>query len=232
MRNLLTLTAIFISLSSFAQERKFEPFKLVIIKPDTAIIEPSLNKFQDSVTKSQIAKYYRGVKTYQDMANCKTCDFEKEDIERYKNIAADLKQLEPAIKKFKYFETLSSYSNEIYNFYFNEQDVYSIVTEVPSQNISNNALKLLAENNNADYIVFFNKIHTTIKNNLPQLMLTTSLYSKKENKIILNTETTADSNNRGEMWACTNLLDCLLMNGVRTSTNEVADLLRKLQAKK
>jgi hypothetical protein len=164
--------------------------------------------------------------------NCKTCDFEKEDIERYKKTAIELKKLEPEVKKFKYFEFLSSYSSEIYNFYFNEYDPYSIVTELPPQKTSLESLKLLAANKGADYIVFYNNLRTITKNNRPVLVLNTSLYSAKENKIILSVETNGDTNSRGEMWTCTNPLTCLFVNGVRTSTNEVADVLRKLQGRK
>jgi hypothetical protein len=231
MKKIIILVFLAITITANAQEGKYVPFKLIVLKPEKVTIDSSFDQFKDSIVQTQTAKYYRSIKNYEDMANCKTCDFEKEDIERYKNIAAELKKIEPEVKKFKYFEMLSAFSSEIYNFYFNEYDPYSMVTELPYQNTSINELKLLAEARGVDYIIFFSEIHTVTKNKLTSLMLTTSVFSKKENKVILNIETSGDTKSRGEIWACTNPLNCLFTNAVRTSTNEVSDLLRKLQVK-
>jgi hypothetical protein len=68
---------------------------------------------------------------------------------------------------------------------------------------------------------------------LPVLKLTTLLYSKKDIKIILSKETEGDTDSRGDMWSCNFnfMLSCLLINGVRTSTDEVANVLRQRQIK-
>jgi hypothetical protein len=231
MKKLLTLATLLICLSGYAQEGKYTPFKLIVLKPDTAIISSDFFSYRDSVKQTQIDRYLRTVKTYNDMANCKACNFEKEDVERYKKMVIELKKLEPEVRKFKYFDVISSYSAEVYNFYFNEYEPYSTIIEMPNQRTSIESLKSLAESGNVDYIVFFSQLHTAIKNNQPLLLLTTSLYSKKENKVVFSKETTGDLSSRGDMWSCTNPLACLFINGVRTSTNEVSDLLRKLQLK-
>lgn len=229
MKSLFLFIIFGLTLAANAQERKFKPFSIIILKPDTAIIDKSLHQFRDTITQTQIARYYRSVKTYEDMANCKPCDFEKEDLERYKRITEELKSIEPEIKKTRYFDMLSSFSSEIYNFYFNESDSYSIVKELPHQSTAIEDLQKLAEDHKADYVIYFSSVHTVIKNKNIELAISTSLFSKAENKIILSTETTGDLKSRGEIWACTNPLQCLFINAVRTSSNEVADQLRKLQ---
>lgn len=232
MKKLLTFACVFLGLSAYAQQGNFHPFKLLVLKPDTAIISKDLFSYRDSITQTQVKRYYRSVKTYEDMANCKACDFEKADMERYKKMAEELKKLEPEVKKFKYFALISSYSTEIYNFYFNENEPYSSITEEANQDTALPSLKRLAETAKADYILFFSQIHTALTDDGPILMLTSSLYSKKEAKVIFSTTTTGDLQSRGEMWTCTNPLACLLINGVRTSSNEVVAVLKKLQVKK
>jgi hypothetical protein len=102
---------------------------------------------------------------------------------------------------------------------------------VPNQKTDLIALKTLADTSKADYIVFYRNIHTSDRNGLPILKFTTSLYSKKDNKIILSKETEGDTDSKGDMWTCNMdvMLSCLLINGVRTSTDEVANILRKRQ---
>src|SRR6187551_314315 len=82
-------------------------------------------------------------------------------------------------EKFKYYQELSVYSTEVYNFYFNEYEPFSAIIELPSQNTGIASLKQLTDTSKADYIVFFNNVHTETKYGMQILKLTTSLYSKK-----------------------------------------------------
>ena len=142
-----------------------------------------------------------------------------------------MKAQEDNVKKFKYFQTISQYSTQVYNFYFNEYKPFSTIVELPNQQTDLSRLRKLADTLKADYIVFYNNIHTVNINGLTRLKLTTSLYSKRDDKIILNKETEGDTNSRGDMWTCSMnvTLSCLLINSVRTSTDEVANVLRKRQ---
>ena len=120
----------------------------------------------------------------------------------------------------------------MYNFYFNESEPFSTIIEIPNQKTDSLSLKTLADTAKADYIVYYNNIHTVDKDNLPVLKLTTSLYSKQDNTIILTKETDGDTTSRGDMWTCgSTTLSCLLINAVRTSTDEVTNVLRKRQFK-
>jgi hypothetical protein len=129
------------------------------------------------------------------------------------------------------FHLLSSYSTEVYNFYFNEYEPFSTIVEAPNQKTELGNLKHLADSAKADYIVSFTNIHTEEKEGFLILKLTTLLYSKRDNKILLRIETEGDTHSRGEMWTCdmSVTLSCLLVNGVRTSTDEVANVLRRRQ---
>lgn len=230
MQRLFTILLLAFSLTSYGQEGIWKPFKLIVIQPDTAIIDKSLFSDRDSVVATQLNRYYSFIKQQESILDCEGCDSSiKEQIKKDLPL---LKAQESEVKKFKYFQTLSSYSTEVYNFYFNEYEPYSAIIELPNQKTDLLSLKTVADTSKSDYIVFFSNIHTVDEDGLPILKLTTSLYSKKDNKIILDKETEGDTNSRGDMWTCgSTTLSCLLINGVRTSTDEVANVLRKRQIK-
>ena len=155
----------------------------------------------------------------------------KETQERLQKEILQIKAQEDKVKKFKYYQIISQYSAQVYNFYFNEYEPYSTIIEIPNQKTDLVSLKTLADTTNANYIVFYGNIHTAYKDGQLILKLTTSLYSKKDNKIIMVKETEGDTDSRGDLWTCnfSIRLSCLLINGVRTSTDEVVIILRQRQ---
>jgi hypothetical protein len=140
-----------------------------------------------------------------------------------------LKSYEPEVKNFKYYHVLSTYSIAIYRFYFNESKPFSTIIEMPNQKTDLASLKTLADTSQSDYIVFYSNIHSDTRNGAPILKLTTTLYSRKDNKIILKKETEGDITSKGEMWTCSEDLTCLFINGVRTSTDEVSNVIARRQ---
>ena len=140
------------------------------------------------------------------------------------------------VRNFKYYEILSEYSASIYRFYCAERKLNWKIVERPKQSTYVSSLKLLSKIENADYILFFRNIHTAVSDSSPALKLTTAVYSQKEDKIIIEKETEGDIKNlgalvnvdeRNSMWNCGSIkLLCLLVNGVRTSTNLVSELLK------
>lgn len=238
MQKFFTTFLLILSLTSYGQQGRWKPFKLLVIQPDTAIIDQSLYSDRDSIEADNLKSYYSTLRRYEDLLNFK--DYSKEMEKSFKVTQESLKKEIPLmkaqednVKKFKYYQTISQYSTQVYNFYFNEYEPFSTIIEIPNQKTDIASLKTLADTSKADYIVFYNNIHTVDKDNLPLLKLTTSLYSKKDNKIILSKETEGDTDSRGDMWTCNFnvMLSCLLINGVRTSTDEVANVLRQRQIK-
>lgn len=236
MQKLFTILLLTIGLTSYGQQGKFNPFKLAVIKPDTAIIDKSLQGDIESVQSDYLKRYYNSVQQMEQLANSKNFPNDtsfKATQERIKTKLAAAKAAEPEIKKFRYYHTISTYSREVYNFYFNEYEPFSTIIELSNQKTDIVSLAKLADTTKADYVVFFTNIYTEIKDGLPILKLTTSLYSKKQNKIILTKQTEGDIDSRGDMWTCgSTTLSCLLINGVRTSTDEVAPVIAKAQMRK
>jgi len=228
----LIVFLILTCLNADGQNGKFSPFRLIVVQPDTAIIDPSLIAEIDSIETGYIKRYYDMAEQLETLSSAKD-SLAKTWKEAVDSELSAAKALEQQVKKFKYYHTLSAYSVSTYNFYFNEYEPFSTILEVPRQNTDISSLKRLTDSLRADYVVTFRNIHTTSKDEMPLLKLTTSLYSGKENKIILEIETEGDANSRGDMWTCTGTtLSCLLINGVRTSTGSVANVIAKRQLRK
>lgn len=232
---LIYIFLVFISCSvSSAQNKYPKAFKMLVLKPDTAILEKSLYPETDSIVVGYQQRYYHQIGQMEEVLNFQ--DFPKElkkSMEKEKpamiKAIAVMKSKEPEIKLFKYFHTLSAFSTEFYNTYFNEYKQIAEVIEWSSQSTELNALAALAQTQHADYILFFENIHTTIEDKHPLLKLKTSIFSKKENKIIFSEETVGDDASEGGQWTCDPILQCLLVNGVKTSTELVFPFLIKHQ---
>jgi hypothetical protein len=234
-KTFMTLFLLF-SLSSYGQQGMWKPFKLLVVQPDTAIVGKSFKSEEDSIEASNPKTFYATLKDMQSLISSDDLSKQqdsitKEALEQLKTQIAFMKAKEAEMKRFKYFQIISQYSSGVYNFYFNEYKPFSTIEEIPKQKTDLLSLETLADTANADYIVFYSNIHTVENGNLPVLKLTTFLYSKEENKIILGKETEGDTNSRGDMWTCNTMLSCLLINAVRTSTDAVAGILRKRQAR-
>ena len=236
MRRVFPTFLLMLSLTTYGQKGSWNPFKLCILKPDTAIIDKSLFNERDSIESDNLKTYYNSIKQMEVMLNFKDYPKEmeksfKETRDNYEKQIPLLKAREDEVKKFKYYQTISQISTQVYNFYFNESEPFSTIIQLPNQKTDLVNLKTLADTLKADYIIFYKDIHTLHKDGSPILRLTTSLYSKKDNQVILEKTTEGDMYNKGSMWACSMTLSCLLINGVKTSTDAVTTVLQKRQIK-
>jgi hypothetical protein len=227
MKKILALVLLIVNMVSYGQEGRWKPFKLLVIQPDTALIDKSLFEYRDSVEAQNLKRYFNGVHQMERILTCKGCDsVVKEGIRKELPF---VKAQEIEVRKFKYFQLVSSYSTEVYNFYFNEYAPFSTIQQLTNHSTNVSTLTALADSAKADYFIFYTDIQTFEKEGFLWLKLTTSLYAKQEGRVILTQETEGDTSSHGEMWTCYNKLSCLLINGVKTSTDAVAELLRKRQ---
>ncbi|MDJ1469439.1 hypothetical protein [Xanthocytophaga flava] len=176
MRNIFKIILLILGLKSYGQQGKLNPFRLIIVKPDTAIIDKSLHNDIDSVQLSYQKRYYNEIKEMENMLNFKSYPKEmeqqfKEIQERARKRLALAKAQEVEVKRFKYYYTLSTYSTEIYNLYFNREEPFSTIVEVPNQHADIASLKKLADEFKVDYIIYFSNVHTDTNNGMTVLNL-------------------------------------------------------------
>lgn len=236
MQKSLLIVFLIVCLGSDGQQGKFIPFKLLVIKPDTAVIDKSLYADIDSVQNEYAKRYYNNVNQLEELvssAESQTDSASRASLAALKSELAAAKSAEPEVSNFKYYHTLSLYSADVYSFYFNEYEPFSTFVELPYQHTDIMSLNKLSDSLKADYVVFYTDIHTENKYGLPVLKVTTSLFSRKHNRVIFTKKTEGDTNSRGDMWTCGNTtLSCLLINSVRTSTDQITAVLVKEQMKR
>lgn len=232
MYKFFTIFYLFIGVTAFSQKpaQTWKPFKLVIIKADTAILDSSLYSSRDSMVVKNQKLYYETLKQVEENISSAEGPKDSSMVRQLTNQLAYLKGMENEVKDFKCFHLLSSYSHAVYQFYFLEYKPHSTITEAPQQKTDLASLTQLADTSKADYIVFFSNIRSVIQNKQPVLKLTTSLYSQKDKKIIFSKETEGDADSRGEMWTCDDTVSCLFTNAVKSSTDEVSAVIIKRQA--
>ena len=180
MQRIFSTLLLTLSFTTYGQKGIWKPFKLSVIKPDTAVIGNALLSDRDSIEAANLKSYYSSLKQMEDLLNSK--DYPKEMEKSFKETQEGLKKQIPSmeaqegdVKKFKYFQVISQYSTQVYNYYFNEYEPFSTIVELPNQQTNLSSLKTLADKSRADYIVFYSNIHTVDKDGLPILKLTTSL---------------------------------------------------------
>jgi hypothetical protein len=150
MQKLFTIFLLTFSLTSYGQEGRWKPFKLLVIQPDTAVIDKSLFSDRDTIEANNLKSYYTNLKRYEDLLNFNNYSKEmeqsfKETKERLKKEIPAMKAQEDKVKKFKYYQTISQYSTQVYNFYFNEYEPFSTIIEIPNQKTDIASLKTLAD---------------------------------------------------------------------------------------
>jgi hypothetical protein len=230
MKNIFTVALLITSLVSYGQKGMWKPFKLLVIQPDTAIIDKSLSGYRDTIEAQNLKSYFTWISQMEGALTFKSTDsITKKGIQKSLAIA---KAQEAKVREFKYFQLVSSYSPQVYNFYFNEYAPLSEIYENPYYPTDIAHLTALADSAEADYLIFYTNIHTFQRDGGLWLKMTTSLYAKQERQLIFSKETEGNTRSLGDMWTCGNELSCLLINGIRTSTDAVTEILRKRQIRK
>jgi hypothetical protein len=232
MKYLVYLFLIISNVEGLGQSNPLKPFRFGIVKPDTAIIHESLKNLTDSIEYSHEQQYYNSLKQMKQMLEF--TDYPKDmkknfeqTKKEYKIQLAYLIDHKEEILDFQYYELVSSYSTEVLNFYFNEYEPYSEIYEI---SYSEKMLaKQLSDSLNLDYILYFENLRTHDVGGKYVMKMSLSLFSTKEDKIILNRQIAAGSDSYGGMWTCLNELTCLLINSIRQSVELVVMEIRKRQ---
>jgi hypothetical protein len=243
MRIIITLISLSIHLISIGQKENWTPFTLIVLRPDTAIIDKSFNTQRDSFELYQIKSDLRCRNISIDSLTA----IKKSIPSGFKYSSVDLYSLESLkqIIDYKYYYFLSEYSTGICEFLFNNYQksngVYAMahdvkVIEMANQKTDRRSLKLLADSVKADYIVYFKNIRTIRIDSSISLKMSTCVHSTKEDKVIVEKEIESQSFNvrsasdlSSVMWNCNSKLECLLVNAVRISSDLVVNAIRQRQ---
>ncbi len=209
---------------------------MVLISPDTAVIDNALNTYIDTTVEEAVNGYYILAEQMKDLFNSKeynkrssTEEQSKEMHQAVNTIYNNAKRYKDNIKQFRYYQALAIHAALIFQIYFNQSFPLSTfqIIDKPKLNISN--LKHVADSLKADYVIGYKDIHTENKAGAITMSMKTLLFSRKENKILLSAKTTGDQTNHGDIWSCSNPLSCLLLTTLRPSIDKVAAIIAQRQ---
>lgn len=202
MKNLLIIFfGMALCLAATAQKNK-ESFALLVLEPDTAVLEGSLQAEVKTIEQDQQDKYNAAVQQMESVINT---GYPKETEKQMSRTRDEIKKALQQLKEkkqdqFRYYHLLSSeLTEECIRHFAKNPSVRIAEYEFKTQDLS--ALNNLCNKMNSDYVVFFSDIRGKTNDNSPVLKITTSLYSRKDNAIIYSqpAEVCCDNKRKGAL---------------------------------
>lgn len=249
----LTFFAL-VSNFSYGQNEKtvqtpFRQFRLLIINPDGAQIADTLLVWADSIEKKHIARYYS---TIENMKSIRKWGDRKARRQTNLQIKA-AKSREEDMKDFKYYYVIANSTlfelRTLFNTRYSEEGYSSQQTVldgfiIDRTDLFSNNFQQLTIDYKVDYIVSFENIYTDRRDGIGTLNYTTSLFSAKDNKMILSkkiegnapvdnfkllSEIFPPGNMHEKGVDCDNYLECMIESAVRFSTEDLFKAIREKQ---
>jgi len=201
VKNLIIFFGLVMCLAVRAQKNK-ESFALLVLQPDTAILEGSLQSEIKTVEQDQQDKYNSAIQQMESVVNA---GYPKETEKQMSRTREEIKKTLHLLKEknpdeFRYYHLVSSeLTEECIRYYAQNPSVRITEHEFKSRDLSK--LNDLSNQLNCDYIVFFSDIRGNTAGNAPVLKITTSLYSKKDNAVIYSQpiEVCCDNKRKGAL---------------------------------
>src|SRR5258706_798012 len=188
MKKIFFLLFLFTGVNGMTQKNNNLYLVLGILQPDTAMLEGALKSDVKIVEQDQQEKYNNAIRQMEMVMNLK--DYSKENEKQMSRTREEIKKMLPLLKEkntknFRYYHLLSSSLGEACTAQFGKNPLIRI-EEYNLQASEIDRLNEIAGKMNCDYIIFFSDIRGQSTNNSPVLKLTTSVYSKKDNAVILS----------------------------------------------
>ena len=235
--------------------QEYRPFRLLVIKPDTARIADSLFVWADSIKQKHIDRYYGSIEALESTREMSDTDARRE-IDLNINEA---KLREKQVHNFKYYHTIailtlfdiSRLFNTNYSDGYIQRQIVLDGSVIDSQGTNSYDLEKLGKLYDVDYIVTFDDIRSGGRNGFGTIKYTMTLYWTKPNKVILKKEIEgnapvdnykslqeiyfggSDRKNRFHESGvhCDNYLECMLISAARFSTEELFKAINKNERK-
>jgi hypothetical protein len=211
----LILVQIIISINIYGQTK---PFRLLILIPDTAFTDSSLDNLRSG--------YERGYKF----------QYREEIRKEFKSRESDTVAAELNIKKrdslfvnisnMKYYNPFAYKAAELFYFFLENKFPHLKVelSKVKIQNVKEFAK--LAANNKSDYIVSYKDIKgLRDKDDNPVLKLKVFFYSTTKNKVVLSKDISGGAINKGDWSHCDGEFECIINNAISGSSEAIANYL-------
>jgi hypothetical protein len=216
----MKILLIFLTLTQIVSCQNVENDKISIafIKPDSLIIDTSLEKYTEVVIKEYQQRNSRLKEELTEFLKSQN-EFELIDSNEFKELkksaSLELKKIDSldiASQNFNYYEYLTYYSKSILRIAVEQKGDLFEISENEQSKHKKTELESLAKNKNYDFIIKFVNLETIKKNDSIFLVSNVILYSSKTNNIILEKEIKGSTQNNDEYLPCQNPLSCLFKN--------------------
>lgn len=216
-----------------AQKSEKKTIKLQVMSAENISVPKELNKYKDTIVSNNIKTFYKQKKQLKDMISFKDYPEDmKDNFEKTKKDAQlQLKYMDSIESNLKNYQIseIFLYSVAVLHMAFNEYEPYSEISGINYSEEANKNIEYYCTKNNLDYFITFeNPIITKSKNNYV-MNSTLKVFSKKENKFIVEKNIIGDTNSYGDLWTCGNPLSCLIITSVRNSLQIVIPEIKKRQ---
>lgn len=201
----------------------FTPFKMGILKPETAISSKSIDHLVDSVELKFEREYYKSIVKLEELIAFKGGGDNELLNGADSVVEAELKYLtdhKAEILSFKWFELLSSQATMLYKYYFYASIKGTEIVEVSGLN--NMSPIELMDSLKLDYLLIYDDIQVTSGHEV-SLKLRESLFSSEVGRPIIVSTIVSD------LSTCSNDLSCLIINSIRQNIDINTMEIRKRQ---
>lgn len=238
------------------KQELYNPFSILIIKPDSATIPDSLRVWGDSIENKFVSRHYYAVRMLESMKEWSGEEEKKEWDQRIK--AKKLQEMDAY--NFKYYHTLANSTlfelNVLFNTQYWEKDFLSKLPNIIVGHLIERGelfsydLSKIGHYYEVDYVVLFEHIQVDHRNGMGVLLYFTTLFSTKEDKIlfkkriegnaqVLNHKSLAQISSQKSIQEkaeeaavhCDNYLECMFTSAARFSTEELFMEIAKHQKK-
>lgn len=229
MNRVIVFILLIIACEGSIAQGHYNPFKLLIIKPDTAIIDKSLYSMRDSIESERKKAYHFGIQKMEELLAMK--DYPKSLISdssytiMIDKIKAQLKaekEREGEIMEYKYYECLSWMTWTTLSYYLTAYEPAPLIKEISLNPTKITEIGKVSDSLNTDYIIYFENVKSKKKGKNFVLELTTNLYCRSEKRLLFSMKTIGDVGKQKDNWVCQpkeTLLSCLFSNALHKSIN-------------
>ncbi len=211
------------------QESRYRPFRVVIVSPDTAIINDSLVPYVDAVEKEFKDTYHEMLREIELRRDSVSHD-EKEKIE---SEIRKVKTFESDVLNFRYYDmvaiaTFVSLQEDFKKYPWEDRESLECLI-VDNSELQAEGLAMLALRYDSDYVLYFKDIVAEKHTNDFEINMTAGLFSRLDAKVLFEKRVSQEGNDFLCQLYRQNLLQCMMTRVVDEVSRELFEILNDRQ---
>ncbi|MFM9839442.1 MAG: hypothetical protein ACKVOQ_14330 [Cyclobacteriaceae bacterium] len=213
------------------QESRYKPFTVLIISPDTAQIDDSLNFHTESIEKEFKSSFYKILDEFEQKRNGDGNDDNEKLLTE--TVISRARWFDTDVTRFKYYHMIS-----IGTFVSLKEDFQRYPWEragsldcqiVNRKDLDSEDMVQLTKDHEIDYVIYFKDIHADRYADSFIMYMTTYLFSKYDSKVIMKKKAFGEADESFCELYKQNPLECMMTRILNESTSDLFEKLNELQ---